>query len=147
MLCVHLSFKIRENHERLLNPKVIVDLEVEHQANRQPIDEWAVPATVSVAYRRPKTEISELHNKHCNAGCEHGCCRNHRNNSFEAGPWLACINLLFAARIRIATRRKGASDPLMTAVQWSAMTDFTPMKSGPTPTAVETRIRAQNQRA
>ena len=51
-----------------------------------------------------------------------------------------CISFLSAATIRIATRRNGASNPLITAVQYSAFTGLMPIKSSATPAAVETRI-------
>ena len=54
----------------------------------------------------------------------------------------SCINFLSEATIRIATRRKGANSPLMTAVQYSAFTGLMPIKSSATPAAEEARIRA-----
>src|ERR1019366_4581090 len=52
-----------------------------------------------------------------------------------------CISLLSEAMTRIATRRNGANNPLMTAVQSNAFTGLMPTKSSPTPTAVERKMR------
>jgi hypothetical protein len=61
--------------------------------------------------------IGSLHNKHGYARGEHCHCRDRHDDPSQAGTRLALHQFLSEATTRIATRRKGANRPLMTAVQ------------------------------